>query len=698
MIQRQENLKTPVQYLKGVGPTLSLRLDKMQIKTVADLLWHIPHRYTDRRNIQPIQKIIPGVFQTIIGSVVGGAPKRLGARKKIYEILIKDETGLALLIFFHFKEDYLQKKYPVGKKLLVHGLCQTFRSQFQFVHPDIEELDEEGKHLSHPILPVYPLTEGLHQKTMRKIIGNALEKFLPFLEETPLAVHKTMQVKLSLKEALYALHHPPENASIEELNEHETIWHQRMAYDELFYLQLGLQMRKSILKENANPLMQSSPIYEKALHLLPFKLTRSQEVALGEIIQDLQKNIPMNRLLEGDVGSGKTIVSFLASFWAMGNGVQVALMAPTDTLAAQHLSNFQKYFGDKICVSFLSSGTSKKEREILLSELKTGKIQLLIGTHALIQEGVDFQNLGLIIIDEQHRFGVRARGELKNKGPSPHVLVMSATPIPRTLAMSIYADLNLSILDEKPPGRQPIHTQIISPKDKKSILPLIQKELAQGRQMYVVCPLIEESEKIDLKDATKTAEKLTRFFSHYIVGLMHGRLDAAQKEIIMNQFKKNEIQILVSTTVIEVGVDVPNVSLMIIEHAERFGLSQLHQLRGRIGRGRFASYCFLMRDHRGLETTERRLKIMEQTENGFKIAEEDLLLRGPGDFLGTRQSGLPVFKIANLLRHQNLITLAQKRVAEIVTEDNELKKIEHQILKNILWERWKEKLDLGQIS
>lgn len=698
MIQRQENLKTPVQYLKGVGPALSMRLDKMQIKTVSDLLWHIPHRYTDRRNIQPIRKITPGVFQTIIGSVVGGATRRLGARKKIYEILIKDETGIALLVFFHFKEDYLKKKYPAGKKLLIHGLCQTFRSQFQFVHPDIEELDEEGEIISHPILPVYPTTSGLHQKTMRKIIGNALEKFLPFLEETPLAVHKTMQAKLSLKEALYALHHPPEQAPIEELNEHKTLWHQRVAYDELFYLQLGLQMRKSIMKENANPLIQSSQVYEKALTMLPFKLTRSQEGALHEIIHDLQKNSAMNRLLEGDVGSGKTIVSFLAAFWAMGNGVQVALMAPTEILAAQHLINFKKYFGDQICVAFLSSGTSKKEREVLLVELKTGKIQLLIGTHALIQEGVDFQNLGLIIIDEQHRFGVRARGELKNKGPYPHVLVMSATPIPRTLAMSIYADLNLSILDEKPPGRQPIHTQIILSKDKQSILPLIQKELAQGKQMYVVCPLIEESEKIDLKDATKTAEKLALFFYQYKVGLMHGRLDTSEKESIMNQFNKNEIQILVSTTVIEVGVDVPNATLMIIEHAERFGLSQLHQLRGRIGRGSVASYCFLMRDHRGLETTERRLKIMEQTENGFKIAEEDLLLRGPGDFLGTRQSGLPLFKIANLLRHQNLITLAQKRVSEIVTEDSELKKTEHQILKNILWERWKEKLDLGQIS
>jgi len=447
----------------------------------------------------------------------------------------------------------------------------------------------------------------------------------------------------------------------------------------------------------------------QALKLLPFELTGAQKRVLEETITDMAKPEPMNRLLQGDVGSGKTLVAFLAGLNACENGFQTALMAPTEILAQQHYFTLKK-LADKldIRIALLTGSTPKANRREILEDLAVNRIQILLGTHAIIQEGVNFHQLGLVVIDEQHRFGVMQRAALKDKGvkrtgtacraPTPHILVMTATPIPRTLSMSLYGDLDISIIDELPAGRKPILTYVYSEKKRPKAYELIGRELREGRQVYFVLPLIEESEKSDLKDAVSMAGKLKKEFSEITVGLIHGKMPPADKEAVMESFKKNEIQLLVSTTVIEVGVDVANASVMVVEHAERFGLSQLHQLRGRVGRGGDQSFCILMAGYAQSEESRFRLRVMEETTDGFKIADEDLKLRGPGDFMGTRQAGLPEFRLAHLVRDSVLLNAARKRALEVVDEDPTLAKPEHQLLKQILAQRWEGKLELADVS
>ncbi|MBI4412458.1 MAG: ATP-dependent DNA helicase RecG [Deltaproteobacteria bacterium] len=717
----QDPLQTPVQYVKGVGPYISSLLAKKGVSAVSDLFYYFPLRYLDRRQIDAIRKLQPGKEKCVVGQVVGIGVRSLGrSRRRICEMVVSDETGVALVVWFHFNEKYLKKKYPTGKKLLIFGECQFFGAQKQFVHPEIEEWDEESAASDVPIVPVYPLTEGLYQKTIRKIVFNVVEGYLKYLEETPLTVRagggETLPPQsgavpgggkppISLKESIEQIHRPPASADISTLNNQQSLWHQRVIYDELFFLQLGLGLKKQGYKKEKGFIFKPvQTLLNRALKLIPFELTSAQKRVLNEIGADFSRPEPMNRLLQGDVGSGKTLVAFLASLVACENGVQAVIMAPTEILAQQHYINLKKYADSlDVKIALLTGSTAKGERDEILAELVSGRIRIILGTHALIQEGVEFARLGFVVIDEQHRFGVRQRAALKSRGgsrtaPTPHSLVMTATPIPRTLAMSVYGDLDISIIDEMPSGRKPITTHVFNEKMRPRAYDLIGRELEKGRQAYFVYPLIEESEKTDLKNAVEMAERLKEVFAKYPVGLLHGRMNPAEKEGMMDQFKKNRVRILVSTTVIEVGVDVPNATVMVVEHAERFGLSQLHQLRGRVGRGAEKSYCLLIAGYAQSEETRYRLKVMEETNDGFRIAEEDLKIRGPGDFLGTRQAGLPEFRLAHLVRDGHLLNAARKRAFEILEEDPALQKEEHRILRKILAQRWEGKLELADVS
>ncbi len=693
-------LSMPVQFVKGVGPYLSGLLEKKGIKSVRDLFYHFPIRYLDRRQIVPIRKLSPGKERCILAEIVGGSSRHVG-RRKIYELLVRDESALAVVVWFHFNEKYVKSKYPPGKQILIFGECQFFGAKKQFVHPEIEEWEDDDTDRARTLIPIYSLTEGIHQKTIRRVIFYALEHYLSFVCDNPITV-RAGDVRIGLREAIEKIHSPPLDVDLGLLQNQSSPFHQRVIYDELFFLQLGLGLRKmGIKKEAGNPFTKKSTLTDRALKLLPFELTSAQKKVLSEIKNDVSKDEPMNRLLQGDVGCGKTLVAFLVSLAAYENGFQTAFMAPTEILAQQHYKNL-KSLAEQMDVrsTLLTGSTPNGEREEVLTDLAEGKIHLVFGTHALIEEDVHFNQLGLVVIDEQHRFGVLQRAALKNKNNQrvPHVLVMTATPIPRTLSMHLYGDLDVSVIDELPQGRRPIITRVFHEKMRSVAFQLMEQELRKGRQTYVVCPLIEETEKSDLKNAISTAENLKKVFANYSVGLLHGRMKGSEKEEIMGRFKKNQINILVSTTVIEVGVDVPNSTVMVIEHAERFGLSQLHQLRGRVGRGGDQSYCLLMADYARSEEARFRLNVMEETNDGFKIAEEDLNLRGPGDFLGTRQSGLPDLKIAHLIRDSSLLQAARRRAFEILGEDPDLQKAEHQGLLEIVAERWGDKLNLARVS
>lgn len=701
-VQNKSPFETPIQFLKGVGPYLGNILEKRGIKTVLDLLYHFPTKYLDYRHIDTIRTLTPGKNKCIIAEVIGIASRPLGrSRKRIGEMSITDGTGVMKVVWFHFNEKYLKSKYPSGKKVFIAGECQHYGGIKQFTHPDI--LDVGQSLPDQNILPIYPLSEGLHQKTLHKIIQNAIKTHLDFIKECPYTVRASGESQITIKEALFNIHQPSNEENIDDLNQFKSKWHQRLSYDELFYLQLGLSLRKRGYQQQKGIAYQSKiNLLNMALKELPFKLTQAQQRVIDEILKDQLKIEPMHRLVQGDVGCGKTLVAFLSSLQTIENGYQVAFMAPTEILAIQHTINLKK-IADPIDVRIecLTGSTKKKKREQLLADLKSGHIHILIGTHALIQEGVDFKKLGFIIFDEQHRFGVMQRKTLIDKGDKsliPDVLSMTATPIPRTLSMGLYGDLDVSTIDERPKGRKPIKTRLFSDKLRDKCYTFILQELNKGRQAYFIYPLVEETEKSDLKAATEMAKNLTEVFKPYKVALLHGKMKAQDKDEIMAAFKRNDYQVLVSTTVVEVGVDVPNATIMVIEHAERFGLSQLHQLRGRVGRGEYQSYCFLIAGYAQSEETKYRLHVMEKTDDGFVIAEEDLKIRGPGDFLGTRQSGLPELKLTHLMGQTKLLEKAKKRVEEIMEEDPFLKEEKHQRIKEILKERWEGKLDLANIS
>jgi len=699
------DLQKEIQYIKGVGPVRAKLLGRLGIKTVEDLLYYTPFRYEDRGNIKPIGEVIrhgaDESYQTIQGKVMASGivitPRQ---RKKIFEATIGDGSGYITAKWFN--QPYLRDVLKREKRVVLSGHVR--RDPYSYAlymdGPEFEIMDNEEGGLIHTgrIVPIYHVTSGLTQKVMRNIIKGLLD--LSNLPETlPQGLLDKYHLP-GLHDTVNQIHFPPEGFEIDLLNRGGTRAHKRLSFEEFLLLELGLAIKKSTVTQESGTAFKVDGTIIRRLHdLLPFSLTSSQQRVIDEIMGDMAGPHPMNRLLQGDVGCGKTIVALTAMLIAVENGYQAALMAPTEILAEQHYRNIQVYL-DPLGVTsrILTSGVKSREREAMLKDIAEGDAQVVIGTHALLEGGVVFKRLGLAVVDEQHKFGVLQRATLKRKGYNPDVLIMTATPIPRTLAMSVYGDLDLSVIDELPPGRIPVITKWLYGDRRKEAYSVMKEGLREGRQVYVVYPLVEESEKVDLKGATEMADRLQKAFPDNTVGLLHGRLNSVKKEEIMGRFKRNEIRILVSTTVVEVGVDVPNATVMIIEHAERFGLSQLHQLRGRVGRGGGKSYCLLLTNGKVTEEGRRRLSMMARTNNGFEIAEEDMAIRGPGEFFGTRQSGIPELRMANLLRDVKILEAARKEAFSIIAIDPALERPEHRLLRHAMEQKWRDKLELATVS
>ena len=679
------SLDTEIQYVKGIGPKLGALFSRNGIKTVLNLFQNYPRAYEDRRAARNIASLKEGDLVSLKATVANVTSYSMGrSARKIYDILIRDSSAQIRCKYFRTPYKGYFERFQIGKEVRVVGKVTNYRGRLEFHHPDLKDIEPE-EDLKDALIPIYVETEGISSAKIEKLIDSAftLIKEWP-AEKLPLELvrnHKLMPTE----EALYRLH-KPEADSGALYNEFKSEAHKRIIFEEFFWLELYLASKKTGLK-NEKGLVFSG--VEKSLgqliKSLPFKLTNAQLQAYSEIKRDLESGKPMNRLVQGDVGSGKTLVSFMSVLKAYDSKFQTCLMAPTEILAEQHYKNAQKLLNPMgVEVGLLTGRSKPKERKEILEKLLSGEIHFLIGTHALIEDWVQFQNLGLVIIDEQHRFGVAQRGQLKNKGASPHFLIMTATPIPRTLAMTVYGDLDVSIINEMPEGRTPIQTRVITESKRAQALEFMADHIARGRQAYVVYPLVEESEKIDLKNATDEFEKLKNQFVKIRFGLLHGKMKSAEKELIMTQFREHKIDVLVSTTVIEVGVDVPNATIMMIEHSERFGLSQLHQLRGRVGRGEHKSFCVLIMGYAVSEETRTRVEFMEKTSDGFKVAEFDLEIRGPGEFMGSKQSGLPGFKMANLVRDFDLLKLARDAAFDILARDPRLSKKEHQALRDEL--------------
>ena len=692
------SLDTSIQYIKGVGPNLASLFRKKDIYSLEDALYFLPRTYEDRQNFKPIQNLTPGERETSFGVIkrLAFVPLRSG-RSKIFELVIADKSGWIIAKWFHYNAKYMMTKFKPGMSVVFSGDVKIFKYQKEITHPDIEIIEDTQKESLHfgRIVPIYSETEGLFQKTIRKIVKNALDKSLDILQDPLPDEIRQRQNLWDLKRSFSEIHFPTHSEGFSLLFSGTHPARKRLVFDEFFFLELGLLLKRShITKEKTYSFPPSQTLKQNLLSSLSFELTQSQKSVLSEIEQDLGKPHPMNRLLQGDVGSGKTLVALLASLSVIEQGHQVALMVPTEILAEQHAKTFETLLTPLgIPLRLLKSDIKKTEKEKLSSEIQEGEISLIIGTHALIQSDIEFKNLGLIIIDEQHRFGVEQRLALKKKGHAPHMLVMTATPIPRTLALTVYGDLDVSVMTELPAGRKPVKTKVLKEPQRLKLYEFMKKEFLKDRQAYVVYPLIEESEKIDLKDATQMTEHLKRIFKEFRVELLHGRMESELKNKIMLEFKKGLIHVLVSTTVIEVGIDVPNSTLMVIEHAERFGLSQLHQLRGRVGRGSQNSFCFLMAHYTASQEAQERLKAMEEFQSGFKIAEVDLKIRGPGEFLGTRQSGLPGFRVANLITDQSLLFSARKEAQLIIEKDPSLSSPQYLPLKEALKSHWQNKIN-----
>jgi ATP-dependent DNA helicase RecG len=625
-------------------------------------------------------------------------------RKRVFEVVVGDGSGTITLKWFRGNERYLRERFKKGRQLIFSGQVRWFNYQREIHHPDVEIVDGkiEKDYLNFKrIVPIYSETEGLYQRTLRRLMKTILEGYADELSSSIPSEVVERQGLIDFSEAFRRVHFPPDGESIDFLNLQRSCGHRRIIFDEFFFLELGMALKKrGVAMETGISFKMDGVLVQRLLNLLSFKLTRAQEKALAEIKEDLEKPHPMNRLIQGDVGCGKTVVALLTCLYVVECGYQAAIMAPTEVLAEQHFLNLHRWLEPLgVNVALLTSSIKGLEREELYQRIRNGDIQLVIGTHAVIQEAVEFHRLGLAIIDEQHKFGVVQRGLLKKKGGNPDVLVMTATPIPRTLAMTIYGDLDVSLIDEMPPGRMSVETKVYPESARSRVYRTVEEEVGKGRQAFIVYPLVEESEKLDLKDATRMAEHLQKdVFPEFHIGLLHGRMKSDEKEAIMMEFKEGRIQILVATTVIEVGIDIPNASVMVVEHAERFGLSQLHQLRGRIGRGRYPSKCILLAQDRSSEEAKIRLRAMEKTTDGFKIAEEDLALRGPGEFFGIRQSGLPDFRVAHIIRDTPILIEARKEAFRLIQEDPELLHPSHAGVKDILIKRWKGRMELATIG
>ena len=697
------DLQTPVQFVKGIGPRRAQELALKNILTVEDLLYHLPYRYEDRTNFCNVIDLQPGEKTSILVEVMTtGLNITARNRLRIFELAGRDETAVIRCKWFHSEYLAQRKIFRKGQIVIFHGKFEVDRygsGTLQVINPEFEILDQKINPSDSlemgRIVPVYEAIKSCSSRVLRRAIYRCLLDLQQLPEILPAEVlnrHNLTNRKLALNES----HFPSETTSLGDLAKKETPALQRLIFEELFLLEVGVRWKRQQHRTVPGiPFAIGLNIRETIKKILPFHPTNSQKKAFGELVSDMRQNIPMNRLLQGDVGCGKTIVAMEAIAIAVENGFQVGLMAPTEILAEQHFF-YAKQLYTKLDyqIDLLKSGLRKKERAYLLEQLRKGNSQILIGTHALLQSDVEFKNLGLVIIDEQHRFGVLQRFNLMRKGTYPDTLVMTATPIPRTLSMTLYGDLDVSVIDEMPPNRTPIETRLLEEKERIFAYRLIEEQVQKGHQVYFLCPLIEESEKLDLKAATKTFEHLNNeIFPMFKVELLHGRLKSHEKDAIMCRFSSGATNILVSTTVVEVGVDVANATVMFIEHAERFGLAQLHQLRGRVGRGQNKSYCFLMQGSKTVTPeAHQRLSCLESTTNGFEIAEKDLEIRGPGEFFGTRQAGLPTLRVSNLLRDQKLLLKARKEAIYFVDNSSNRSNLRNMV--QSLNNKWKKRYGL----
>ena len=669
---------TELMYLKGIGPHRAEILAKHGLRTFEDLLGYLPFRYEDRIHFAKIRDIVPGQVYTIRAQVLSGSLVRYTrARGGMYHLLVRDETGSLPCKFFH--GHYLEKTFKAGQGLVLHGkadLDPLRPGRIEMINPTYELLGDKDADSTEVgrIVPIYEAIGGIGSRTMRRIVYLALEKFAGSLPDPLPADILERHHFPSRREAVQFVHFPPATESVEALNSFRSAAHRRLIFEEFFFYQLSVAMRKKAAQQQTGIAfrVREPAIREAIKRVLPFKPTDAQKRALGEIAVDLERGVPMNRLLQGDVGSGKTIVALEAATIVIENGYQAALMAPTEILAVQHSLAAKKIFERSgYRVELLISGLKAADKKAALERVRSGEAQLVVGTHALLEPQVEFKRLGLVIVDEQHRFGVLQRKELMEKGTAPDVLVMTATPIPRTLSLTLYGDLDISVIDQMPPGRVPIVTRVSSDGNLPGVWDFLRREMDAGRQAYVVYPVIEQSKSEESQRSLKAAivefERLrSHIFPNRHVGLLHGRMKSEEKEAVMDGFRRHEIDVLVATTVIEVGVDVPNATVMVIEHANRFGLSQLHQLRGRIGRGGEKGTCILIAPKNPGEDAQVRLETMVRTTNGFEIAETDLKLRGPGEFFGTRQHGELGFHIANPVRDFELLEQARREALALV--------------------------------
>ncbi len=707
-------LQTPLRFLKGIGPKRAAQLESCGILTIEDFLYHLPFRYEDRRVISKLKDAVPGQEQSFVGALLA-VKSRFNPRfrRNIVTAVLRDDTASIDLIWYR-APSYLVKGLARGQRLAVHGKVEIDAIRHcRLVHPEFEIIEGEDEQQRPCIRPIYLRPGGLSLSILRKWMHQALADYGGYIaSRLPAEVLRRRRL-VDLREALIQLHEPALDVDLAALNDFSSAAHRSLIFDELFYLQLGLGLRKAARRHDVGVACDRScdELTARMRQLLPFKLTGAQERVLGEIEDDMRSARPMQRLVQGDVGSGKTMVAWMASLRMIDNGFQSVWMAPTEMLAEQHYRNIRG-FADvlKIESALLSASTPAREKKGLLDRMGKGEIKFIVGTHALIQEGVRVPRMGLGVIDEQHRFGVMQRLSLQRllganlHSPAadwqPHMLLLSATPIPRSMAMVLYGDMEVSFVDEMPPGRTPVQTKVFREGERRDVYAPVVDELRRGHQVFIVYPLVEASEELQqVRDATQMAEKMRQgVFKDFGVGLVHGRMVVAERDNVMRAFRDGKVGVLVATTVIEVGIDIPNATVMVVEHAERFGLSQLHQLRGRVGRGTAPGHCLLVNRGGGSTMAAERLRVMEKEHDGFKIAEADLVLRGPGEFMGTRQSGMADLHLANLIRDRQLLMEAREEALAWLEKDPELKSRASTGLREILKQRWGQRLQLGAIG
>ncbi|MBC7250919.1 MAG: ATP-dependent DNA helicase RecG [Anaerolineae bacterium] len=684
-------LDSPVTAIAGIKEGFAKRLARLGVYTIHDLLYLFPRRYDDYSALKPIAQLEYGEEVTIIGTIWNTKVRQTRAGGVVVNTIVADASGTIQATWFN--QPYLAEKFKPGRQIVLSGKVDEYLGRLTFRSPEWEPLDQELIHTAR-LVPVYPLTKGISARWMRRIMKRTVDywsKRLP--DHLPASVRERAGL-LDLETAIAQIHFPDDWESQKQAR-------RRLVFDEFFLIQMGvMRQRHAWRSQTGKALHINHQLIQEFIQSLPFTLTNAQQRALSEILADMQQPYPMSRLLQGDVGSGKTVVATAAMLAAVGSDTQAALMAPTEILAEQHFKTISSLLegftlGSRpLQIRLLTGSTSAAEKQAIYDEISSGTADIVIGTHALIQEGVEFQDLGLAIIDEQHRFGVAQRGTLRSKGHNPHVLVMSATPIPRTLALTIYGDLDISVIDELPPGRQKIKTKWMLPTERERAYAFLRSQIEEGRQAFIICPLIEESEKIEAKAAVAEYERLQHHvFPDLKLGLLHGRMKPSEKEEIMRAFRRGELDILVSTPVVEVGIDVPNATVMLVEGANRFGLAQLHQFRGRVGRGEHQSYCILLSDS-STASSEERLRAIESTHDGFLLAQKDLELRGPGEFFGTRQSGLPDLKLAQV-GDTPLLELARAEAQALFREDPDLSRPEHRLLARKLEQFWQQASDLS---